>query len=87
MGTTPLARRPGTPCPEEKRRAIELGAQVFEEARSSPSAPPPCMGVAGTATGSLRGWGGDAAKLVFATNAYSHLFGELANKQAPPLPT
>ena len=24
-----------------------------------------------------------AAKLVFATNAYSHLFGELASKQAP----
>lgn len=68
---------------EEKRRAIELGTQVFERS------PVLAIGLPGrygnndayrlvTPDGSV-----SAARVVFATNAYSHLFEELANKQAP----
>jgi glycine/D-amino acid oxidase-like deaminating enzyme len=69
---------------EEKRRAIELGARVFEHS------PVLAIGVPAVYGGLRDGYrlvtaGGvvSAAKLVFATNAYSHLFAELANKQAP----
>jgi glycine/D-amino acid oxidase-like deaminating enzyme len=69
---------------EEKRRAIGLSAQVFEES------PVLAIGYPGhygstphryrllTPRGSV-----SAAKVVFATNAYSHLFAELARKQVP----
>jgi glycine/D-amino acid oxidase-like deaminating enzyme len=69
---------------EEKRRAIELGARVFEGSPVLAIGAPAMYGGSGdgyrlvTADGVV-----SAAKLVFATNAYSHLFGELANKQAP----
>ncbi len=69
---------------EERRRAIELGAQVFEET------PVLAIGYPGRYEPSAHGYrlltpGGtvSAAKIVFATNAYSHLFAELAGKQAP----
>ncbi len=69
---------------EEKRRAIELGARVFEHSPVLAIGAPAVYGGSGdgyrlvTPDGVV-----SAAKLVFATNAYSHLFGELANKQAP----
>jgi glycine/D-amino acid oxidase-like deaminating enzyme len=66
---------------EEKRYAISLSADVYENS--------PVLAVA-----KLPGPGGgyrlltphgsvSAAKLVYATNAYSHLFGELGRLQAP----
>jgi glycine/D-amino acid oxidase-like deaminating enzyme len=65
---------------EEKRLALKLGAKVFEET--------PVLSIASdtgdgkfhvlTPSGAVT-----AAKLVFATNGYSHLFPELAHKQAP----
>jgi glycine/D-amino acid oxidase-like deaminating enzyme len=66
---------------EEKRHAVSLGAGVYENS--------PVLAVA-----KIPGKGGGyrlltphgsvtAAKLVYATNAYSHLFGELGRLQAP----
>lgn len=67
---------------EEKRRALELGATVYEDS--------PVLSIAHG-----RDFGGEghrlltphgsvvAGKLVFATNAYSHLFPALATKQTP----
>jgi glycine/D-amino acid oxidase-like deaminating enzyme len=65
---------------EEKRHAISLGAYIYENS--------PVLAVA-----KIPGAGGyrlltphgsvTAAKLVYATNAYSHLFGELARLQTP----
>jgi len=66
---------------EEKRHAITLGADVYEDS--------PVLAVAKipgkhsgyrllTPHGSVT-----AARLVYATNAYSHLFGELGRRQAP----
>jgi glycine/D-amino acid oxidase-like deaminating enzyme len=69
---------------EEKRRAIELGALVFEHSPVLAIGAPAAYGGTGdgyrlvTPQGSV-----SATRLVFATNAYSHLFPELANKQAP----
>jgi glycine/D-amino acid oxidase-like deaminating enzyme len=66
---------------EEKRHAITLGADVYENTPVLTVAKPP--GPAGgyrllTPHGSVT-----AAKLVYATNAYSHLFGELGRLQTP----
>ena len=66
---------------EEKRHAISLGADVYENSPVLAVAKMP--GTAGsyrllTPHGSVT-----AAKLVYATNAYSHLFGELGRLQAP----
>src|ERR1039458_3367991 len=67
-----------------KGRATRLGARVFEHSPVLAIGAPAVYGGSGdgyrlvTADGVV-----SAAKLVFATNAYSHLFGELANKQAP----
>jgi glycine/D-amino acid oxidase-like deaminating enzyme len=66
---------------EEKRHAMTLGAVVYE---NSPvltvvKLPGPAAGYRLlTPHGSV-----SAAKLVYATNAYSHLFGELGRLQAP----
>ena len=66
---------------EEKRHAISLGTAVYENS--------PVLAVAkmpGTHSGyRLLTPGGSvtAAKLVYATNAYSHLFGELGRRHAP----
>lgn len=66
---------------EEKRHAISLGADVYENTPVLAVAKLP--GPAGgyrllTPRGSVT-----AARLVYATNAYSHLFGELGRLQAP----
>jgi glycine/D-amino acid oxidase-like deaminating enzyme len=66
---------------EEKRHAITLGADVYENSPVLAVAKTP--GAEGgyrllTPRGSVT-----AAKLVYATNAYSHLFGELGRLQAP----
>jgi glycine/D-amino acid oxidase-like deaminating enzyme len=66
---------------EEKRHAISLGADVYEN--SPVLAVTKMPGAAGgyrllTPHGSVT-----AAKLVYATNAYSHLFGELGRLQTP----
>ncbi len=66
---------------EEKRHAISLGTEVYENSPVLAVAKVP--GAAGgyrllTPRGSVT-----AAKLVYATNAYSHLFGELGRRQAP----
>jgi glycine/D-amino acid oxidase-like deaminating enzyme len=74
---------------EEKRVAIELGARVFEEtpvlaiASTTPAGAEAGAGGAGpfrllTPAGSVT-----AQRIVFATNAYSHLFPEIASKQIP----
>lgn len=67
---------------EEKRRALELGALVYEDSPVLSLAHGRDVGGEGyrllTPHGSVV-----AGKLVFATNAYSHLFPALANKQAP----
>ncbi len=63
---------------EEKRLALRAGAQVFEQTA--------VIEVARTADGfRLTTLGGvvSAAKVVFATNAYSHLFAELGRRQTP----
>jgi glycine/D-amino acid oxidase-like deaminating enzyme len=65
----------------EKRHAISLGADVYENSPVLAVAKVP--GAAGgyrllTPHGSVT-----AGKLVYATNAYSHLFGELGRLQAP----
>jgi glycine/D-amino acid oxidase-like deaminating enzyme len=67
---------------EEKRLALQLGAQVFEGA--------PVLAVAsaiGAGAGGFRlltpGGSVSADRLVFATNAYSHLFADLARTQVP----
>ena len=69
---------------EEKRRAIELGAKVFEDS------PVLAIGYPGRYGSSPPGYRlitpvgtVSAEKIVFATNAYSHLFAELEGKQAP----
>jgi glycine/D-amino acid oxidase-like deaminating enzyme len=66
---------------EEKRHAITLGVDVYENSPVLAVAKLP--GAAGgyrllTPQGSVT-----AAKLVYATNAYSHLFGELGRLQTP----
>ena len=66
---------------EEKRHAISLGAAVYEDSPVLAAAKLP--GPAGgyrllTPHGSVT-----ARKLVYATNAYSHLFGELGRMQMP----
>lgn len=66
---------------EEKRHAISLRADVYENSPALAVTKMP--GTAGsyrllTPHGSVT-----AAKLVYATNAYSHLFGELGRLQAP----
>ena len=66
---------------EQKRHAITLGADVYEN--SPVLAVVRLPGPAGgyrllTPNGSV-----SAARLVYATNAYSHLFGELGRLQAP----
>ena len=66
---------------EQKRHAITLGADIYENTPVLAVAKLP--GPAGgyrllTPRGSVT-----AARLVYATNAYSHLFGELGRLQAP----
>ena len=69
---------------EEKRRALELGARVFEHSPVLAIGAPAVYGGRGDGYRLVTPGGVvSAAKLVFATNAYSHLFTELANKQAP----
>jgi glycine/D-amino acid oxidase-like deaminating enzyme len=63
---------------EEKRHAIEQGVDVFEGT--------PVLAIARTAGGHrllTPGGSVSARKLVFATNAYSHLFDELGRLQVP----
>jgi glycine/D-amino acid oxidase-like deaminating enzyme len=67
---------------EEKRLALQLGAQVHEET--------PVLAIASTGGDGAGGFrlltpGGSvsAGRLVFATNAYSHLFPDLARTQVP----
>jgi glycine/D-amino acid oxidase-like deaminating enzyme len=67
---------------EEKRLALALGAQVYErtpvlEVRRAAPGPGPRFTLT-TPAGRVR-----AEKVVFATNAYSHLFPELWSKQVP----
>jgi len=69
---------------EEKRRAIELGAQVFEHSPVLAIGTPASYGGNGDAYRLLTPAGSvSASRLVFATNAYSHLFDDLARLQAP----
>jgi glycine/D-amino acid oxidase-like deaminating enzyme len=67
---------------EEKRRAVELGATVYENTPVLSVVPGRDFGGDGyrllTPHGSV-----STGKVVFATNAYSHLFPQLARKQAP----
>ncbi|MBM2850023.1 MAG: putative oxidoreductase, partial [Anaerolineales bacterium] len=62
---------------EEKRLAMKLGAEVYEHT--------PVTEIGRGAKFALKTPGGTitAEKLVFATNAYSHLFPELKRKQVP----
>jgi len=62
---------------EEKRLAMKLGAEVYEHT--------PVTEIGRGAKFTLKTPGGTvtAEKLVFATNAYSHLFPELKRKQVP----
>ena len=62
---------------EDKRIALEAGASVYEET--------PVLEISSRPNFRLTTPGGavNAAKLVFATNAYSHLFPELKRKQVP----
>ncbi len=66
---------------EEKRHAISLGAGVYE------NTPVLAVATAGGATGGYRlltpHGSVTAGKLVYATNAYSHLFSELGRLQTP----
>jgi glycine/D-amino acid oxidase-like deaminating enzyme len=61
---------------EEKRIAMTLGAEVYE------NSPVEAISRNGRFRLHTPGGGVSAEKLVFATNAYSHLFPMLANKQA-----
>jgi len=62
---------------EDKRLALEAGASIYEET--------PVLEITSRPKFRLITPGGavNAAKLVFATNAYSHLFPELRRKQVP----
>src|ERR1019366_6873774 len=62
---------------EDKRIALEAGASVYEET--------PVLEITSRPNFRLTTPGGavNAAKLVFATNAYSHFFPELKRKQVP----
>ena len=72
---------------EEKRVALELGAQVYEETPVLAIAATPAAGAGDGGSGPYRlltpSGSVTAQRLAFATNAYSHLFPEMAGKQIP----
>ena len=69
---------------EEKRLALQLGAQVYEHTQVIAVAGGEAFGAPAGGYRLLTPQGSVAAeRLVFATNAYSHLFPDIARKQVP----